>query len=819
MSSGAPAAGGEAGRGAPNQPRLAVLRVPRPTPMPLPVVLFWGGAMQVRRPSVSHAAIAARIPALIIVLVLALTAGARRAAPEARDFAVQLGAQVQESPPRIDLTWRPVTDAEWIYVFKKALSDTSWGAPLAVLPGSATSFADDAVQVGEIYEYSFQLNLGTQVDTVQVPDGTAVTFEIRDSWGDGICCHHGLGSYIVTGCGVEYASGGAFGRAETTSFVTGGAASCGEVVVAVTLDVFGEETRWKLTEDATGALLGAGGPYESPRYGHMVAGIRVPPVEERGTVLLVVEESVAPAVAAELQRWKRDLIGEGYRVRCRQVGAGDPVPAVKELIRGECAADPLLETVFLLGHVPVPYSGDIRGAHADHCGAWPADVYYAELDAEWTDYLVDNESASRPENDNVPGDGKFDQTWLPSDADLRIGRVDLSRMPAFALGEAELLRRYLDKDHDFRTGLIQAEPRGLIDDNVGDLGGLAPAAMGWRDFSTMVGSDRISAGDFFPDLETESHLWAYGCGGSSFTVCGGVGSTADFATRTVLATFTSMYGSYFGDWDNENNVLRAPLGAAGCPLTCFWSGRPTWHMQHMALGFPIGESTRLTQNNNTLYRISDGTRVVHIALMGDPTLRLHAVRPVAALEVVEEGAGAHRVSWVGSPDAGEGYHLYRSWTMEGPFERLNQLPLTDTTYVDAAPLPGKNVYMVRAMMLRTTPSGSFYDLSCGLIDSLGVAGAPPPAAALPELGAPSLWAAAGGRILLRLPAEGRMRLAVYDVTGALAREISRGRLAAGSHEIDWDGRGEEGRLLRSGVYFLSLTVGDRTVTRRIALVR
>ena len=97
--------------------------------------------------------------------------------------------------------------------------------------------------------------------------------------------------------------------------------------------------------------------------------------------------------------------------------------------------------------------------HPDHRGAWPADAYYGDPDGEWPDTLVDSSKASRAENKNVPGDGKFDPTFLPSDVKLEVGRVDLSQMPAFGKTETELLRRYLDKDHAFRHRTMEVEKR------------------------------------------------------------------------------------------------------------------------------------------------------------------------------------------------------------------------------------------------------------------------------------------------------------------------------------------------------------------------
>ncbi|SNT36744.1 Por secretion system C-terminal sorting domain-containing protein [Ekhidna lutea] len=68
------------------------------------------------------------------------------------------------------------------------------------------------------------------------PDGSTVTenislaagcydFVINDSYGDGICCSYGNGSYSLTDGGTTLASGGAFGSSETTNFCVGGATS------------------------------------------------------------------------------------------------------------------------------------------------------------------------------------------------------------------------------------------------------------------------------------------------------------------------------------------------------------------------------------------------------------------------------------------------------------------------------------------------------------------------------------------------------------------------------------------------------------------
>lgn len=322
-----------------------------------------------------------------------------------------------------------------------------------------------------------------------------------------------------------------------------------------------------------------------------------------------------------------------------------------------------------------------------------------------------------------PGDGKFDQTFLPSDVDVVIGRVDLSRLPAFSMLEEDLLARYLDKDHAWRRGQVTAEMRGLIDDNVGDSYGFAPASYAWRGFAGMFGAQNIHAVDYLPTLETESYLWSYGCGGSSYNHCGGVASTQDFATRTVRTVFTSLYGSYFGDWDNEDNVLRAPLAAEGFTLTNMWSGHPVWHRRPMALGRTIGDCARLTQNDVNDYMAGDGNRQVYIALMGDPTLRMQVVPPVEDLLLTPAPGGGIDVAWSPRPVPVDGYFVYRSDHLGGSFELLTPEPVTATTFRDGAPLPGTNVFMVRALRSETSASGVYGNLSCGVIDSLAVSAA------------------------------------------------------------------------------------------------
>ena len=757
---------------------------------------------------------------LVALAATLLTAVRLTQAAPVRDYAVEVSATVQESPPCIDFSWTADLSALEYVIYKKSVGDTAWTGPIAILAGVDTSFTDTDVAVGHAYEYSFRKTPGFIADTVAVAAGDSLTFTINDSWGDGICCSNGLGSYTVSGCDVVYTSGGKFRWKKSTSFVVGTPGNpCSELVVAITLDIFGQETTWRLTDGRTGGILAQGGPYAPPEFGHILAGIRAPALEDPGTVLLLVSEPLAGPLAAEIKRLELDMIRDGYGVCRHDIPDGTPVPTVKDRIVNECGRDPAITTLFLLGHIAVPYSGDVLSGHLDQNGAWPADCYYGELDGVWTDSSVSDTSANRPENHNVPGDGKFDQTFLPSDVDLQVGRADLSHLPAFALGEVGLVQRYLDKNHAFRSGQVDVPRRAMIQDRLGELYGSAYSCTGWRNFTAMFGSAGVESGNWIPGLQNDAYLCALGCAGGSYTSCAGVVSTSDFATLNFYAVFTMLMGSYFGDWDTTNNLMRAALASAGYPLTCFWAGCPPWHLHHMALGYPAGYSARLTQNNHTLYTIGYGGRQIHTALMGDPTLNPFVVRPPGNLHLEELAGPEIRLTWTASSDSVVGYHVYRAESLSDRFVRVTSDVVADTSYVDSAPLPDWAVYMVRAVKLETTGSGTYFDLSAGAIDSIGAgAGVDPNSRQVWLRNSPNPFGS-GTDITFGLARPARVTLQIHDVAGRLVRVVDASRLKAGRHTLAWNGTDAHGRPVASGVYFLSLDADGATLSRKAIKLR
>ncbi len=542
-----------------------------------------------------------------------------------RRFTVQVVAAVQESPPRITLSWVDEGDASSYTISRRTL-DSGW-QQIGSVGGGDTSFEDSNVTVGIAYEY-------------QVLKNTSGTYR---------------------------------------------------------------------------------------GYGYLRSGIRIPSPDSRGKIVLLVENGPANALGSELSQLQKDLTADGWVVIRRNVSMDDSPSSVREQIQAIYNSDPAtVKAVLLFGHVPVPYSGNIApDDHPNHKGAWPADVFYGEMNGTWTDESVNNVEAERAANRNTPGDGKFDQGEIPGEVELMVGRVDLHNMTCYAnktnsRSEIDLLRQYLNKNHAFRMGEMNVERRAVICDNFGDKGHDPIAGSAWRTFPSAVGRSiqEVAWEGYFPAATEGSYLWSFASGGGSYYYSTGVGTSDDFALKDVKVVFAMFTGSYFGDWNNESNFLRAALGS-GYILASSYAGFPHTLYFVMALGEPIGYCMRLSQNNapEGLYPPwGQGTHEVHLTLHGDPTLRLHPVKPPRTVTAITS-AGRVNLTWSSSPESDFlGYHVYRATNPEGPFTRITQEPINTTSFSDT-PTAATDVYMVRAIKLEQSFAGTYLNPSLGVLSS------------------------------------------------------------------------------------------------------
>lgn len=440
-------------------------------------------------------------------------------------------------------------------------------------------------------------------------------------------------------------------------------------------------------------------------HGYIHVGYHIPLSNENPILLLVIDSNYTQPLSSEIERYIQDLELENWEVHTHYVQRTDSVQKVKRWIVEEWKADSnRVKSVVLLGRVPVPYSGNITpDVHNDHRGAWPADVYYVTFDLNWTDLTVNNASAARPENRNIPGDNKFDQDYIwPALSKIPLGRIDLTNMPAFG-NDTFLMKRYFDKNHAYRTGQLKVKHRGLIDDNFGVQGSEAFAANAWRDYSTLFGSE-VYAQDYFSSMRDSSFLFSYGCGAGSYTGASGIGNSTNFVNDSLLNPFTSLFGSYFGDWDNANNFLRAPLASKGWGLVSGWAGRPHWNYHHASLNEPVGFAVVQAQNSYPTYEAGTAGTFVHIAMMGDPSLRFHVLAPPSQFELNDLClGGSYNLRW--KAEDADSVHIWSRlpggiWQLEGSYRA------DDTTIFRVLPI-GDREYQLQATRWILNPSGYF----------------------------------------------------------------------------------------------------------------
>lgn len=437
--------------------------------------------------------------------------------------------------------------------------------------------------------------------------------------------------------------------------------------------------------------------------------------------------------------------------------------------------------------------------HDNHGGAWPADAYYGDMSAEWSTGLtwVAGSSADGSRNYNTPA--RFDATQLPSDVELPVGRVDFKHLaPSITKSEAELMAQYFKKNVDFRMGKFRdqvSQSQAAIADYWQDsTSGSMPdwkalSGTAWGNFPNFTGGagpvnieiipshDSSKLRNYFVHLdktrpENAGYLWSGAFGDGSFSSLGQegslyyIGETSDWQARDIKSVFVVLGGSYFGDWDSNWNdasvvpgdlhahndldfdhptgkpsFLRAALASSSYTLAAMWAGRPAWFLHHMALGYPLGYSTLLTQNNKSevssnpsgkyFYQgsgvLNAGGNQVHVALIGDPTLRTHIVKPPGQVTGGNALADAAMITWTMSPDRGYGsgpdgsfvgYYVYRGPTRIGPFTLRAQKGPEEYSFYETRD-PNNPYYLVRAARLeRYNPSsgaGVYENLSAGIL--------------------------------------------------------------------------------------------------------
>ncbi len=455
----------------------------------------------------------------------------------------------------------------------------------------------------------------------------------------------------------------------------------------------------------------------------------------QGQLILLVAEDVVQNLPSEYERLKRELTADGWWVkelivaRASDWDSGETVSEIRSRIQDiyqDAPTDDKPRQLFILGHVALPRCGASEVAapdqHNENKGARGCDAYYADIDGVFTDTVTfDPGNLVDPLLVNRPGDYKWDQDFLPSEVELAFGRVDFADLTDLAGEEMDLLRSYLNRLSNYRNvapgfdmGNRTAFFQGFDNSNDGSYRSLP-------NISGAAGVLQNVAGANHPQWVKEQGPFQMYMQNRS------VPEVVDWETYGMEATVFSSDQSYwgFGDLPQGQSVysrIRALLGVESKCLVTLWTTTGLNIFHQLGTGMNLGESLREIINHNREnqklekppqdFDTPQWWNRTHFAYYGDPSLRLYQVAPVADLKI-EAGAIGARLSWSASPDAAiEGYHLYRSASEWGPFEKITATVQTGLSYEDPDYQVG-DWYLVKAVAIESTGAGLFYNPSLG----------------------------------------------------------------------------------------------------------
>jgi fibronectin type 3 domain-containing protein len=594
-------------------------------------------------------------------------------------------ATAQESPPQITINFLSTYYDDYSYeIYRRSLHSNNWGTKIVTVPANTPSWTDTNVSVGDVYEYQIRKKTDT-----------------RDA------------------------------------------------------------------------------------IGYIAAGIRYDQTNYKGRMILLIDNTIVTALSTEIEQLKTDLVGDGWLVetieaqRVEGWNGGQAVTVVKQQIVNVYNAAPSNDKpklLFILGHVPVARSGlnlEASDNHPENEGALASDAYYADIDGIWTDTGTHTSPTdpsqttfSDQHNSNIPGDYKWDQNYIPSELELAFGRVDFADIVLPTTSEIQLYKNYLNKLHNYRHVVSGYDAGRKI--AIRAKGYEEGIDSSYRNALPIVGSANIVHHNNDTWLSDTGHANWVNNNGPFLAYFQNLWKPEINAINQLGGLNAMLYSSdksYWGLWGKETvqvrdgnfdewsgvGLSRALLATGGLNLIVLWGTSPASAIFFQAgIGETVGYSMkRSMDHDNNKFNIFEyhgaasgygdpnghyflkHCKTRHSHFNGDPSIRFFPVKSVSNL-VTTISNNSVSLTWNPSSDTQiVGYHVYRSNEKLGQYTKLTTAPITSTSYTDNNPLTGNNWYMLRAIKLDTTGSGSFLNPSQGIFAKAVIGDTPPPTTVTP----------------------------------------------------------------------------------------
>jgi len=168
-----------------------------------------------------------------------------------------------------------------------------------------------------------------------------------------------------------------------------------------------------------------------------------------------------------------------------------------------------------------------------------------------------------------------------------------------------------------------------------------------------------------------------------------------------------------------------------------------------------------------------------------------------------------RLEWVIPSGLGGPFlaDIYRADTPEGPYSKLNDVPVKENFFLDRNVVADR-VYYYRIVL--QGPDGQRFASEVTVVL--------PPRTFILFPNYPNPFNS-GTRLSFWLPRRMHISLAVYDALGRKVRQLVDGELESGFHRLVWEGQDDQGRVLASGLYLVVLRAGSEARTQKVIMLR
>ena len=174
------------------------------------------------------------------------------------------------------------------------------------------------------------------------------------------------------------------------------------------------------------------------------------------SIVLVVENRLTAQLGLSIQRYKQDLLNEGYRVNVVSGLSASTSPSeIRKILQDEYSKVENLTAAIFIGNISAPLFNDKGNQGDPYWHDYLADFYYMDLDGVWED--SDNNSVLDEHKETEIGFWNKIRRKLNL-PDKRTPEIWVSRIRADMLSslddEISLLKNYFEKNHTYRIGKL-----------------------------------------------------------------------------------------------------------------------------------------------------------------------------------------------------------------------------------------------------------------------------------------------------------------------------------------------------------------------------